>query len=333
MLQRLSYFFVAVIVSSLFFVPSVDAAVFNSVPFTSQAPFGDWSEPWQNACEETAIIMIDSFYGGTYLNPNLARDLILKTLSLKESIYGTSLDETAEQMVGVINAFYPWEAYVVENPTLEQIKKELAFGRPLILPAYGNALANPFFRSEQLDYHVIVISGYDDVTGEFITQDPGTKHGLDLRYTFDTIMNAMHDYVIGKGNTKNGKKIAIFTRKELIDTAFSDGDGDGLFKKDEILQGTVLWLKDSDGDGYSDGEEVRFGYSPRLNENALTEGALVQSLSGPRVYILEKSFFGTLRKRHIVSEQVFLNNGWKWSDIILVSEKFLGRLGEGGVVN
>lgn len=23
-----------------------------NVPFTSQAPTGDWSEPWQNACEQ-----------------------------------------------------------------------------------------------------------------------------------------------------------------------------------------------------------------------------------------------------------------------------------------
>lgn len=26
-----------------------------AVPFTSQAPTGDWSEPWQNACEEASF--------------------------------------------------------------------------------------------------------------------------------------------------------------------------------------------------------------------------------------------------------------------------------------
>ena len=38
------------------------------VPFTSQSPDGNWSEPWQNACEETSILMVDNFYQDENLN-------------------------------------------------------------------------------------------------------------------------------------------------------------------------------------------------------------------------------------------------------------------------
>jgi hypothetical protein len=38
------------------------------VPFTSQAPEGNWAEPWQNACEETSIVMVDAFFDGDELS-------------------------------------------------------------------------------------------------------------------------------------------------------------------------------------------------------------------------------------------------------------------------
>ena len=32
-----------------------------SVPFTSQAPEQNWDEPWQDACEEAAVLMLDAY--------------------------------------------------------------------------------------------------------------------------------------------------------------------------------------------------------------------------------------------------------------------------------
>ncbi len=34
------------------------------VPFTSQAPNGNWDEPWQNFCEEAVILMTARFHDG-----------------------------------------------------------------------------------------------------------------------------------------------------------------------------------------------------------------------------------------------------------------------------
>ena len=108
---------------------------------------------------------------------------------------------------------------------------------------------------------MLVISGYDDERNEFITQEPGTKFGLDFRYSFAIIMNAYHDYTPGR-KTNEGAKIAIFTSKEITDTGTLDGDNDGLTKADELRHGSIPWLKDSDGDGFGDGHEVNNGYSP-----------------------------------------------------------------------
>ena len=46
------------------------------VPFTSQAPYKDWDDPYQEACEEASVIMVDYFLGGKKLG-QIAGDLPL----------------------------------------------------------------------------------------------------------------------------------------------------------------------------------------------------------------------------------------------------------------
>ena len=129
----------------------------------------------------------------------------------------------------------------------------------------------------------------------------------------------IHDFTPG-GKTSQGKKIVLFTSRVITDTAL-DGDHDGLSKGEEIKHGTVLWLADSDGDGFTDGQEVAAGYLPTLAEWTLPDGTLIKSAEDPHVYLLNKK-----TKQHIVSEEVFLSHGWKWGDIRIVSERFLGTV-------
>ena len=317
---------VIIIFVSFFLATPVIAANLN-VPFTSQAPYANWSQPWQDACEESTIVMVDHFYAGKKLDKKTAREAILKALRIKENKYGWSLDENAEKIVNIINDYYPWEARVVLNPSLAQIKSEIDNNRPVILPAHGKFLYNPYFQQGGPDYHTVVISGYDDESSEFITQEPGTRHGLDFRYSYDRIMNAMHDFAPGK-NTKTGRKIAIFTSRNLDISALTDADADGLSKLDEMRTGTVLWLADSDGDGYDDGAEVNAGYSPTLAEPKLESETLIKSANSPKVYVIQDG-----EKRHVASEQSFLSRGWRWADIFVVSSKFLSALREGLALN
>ncbi|MBI5222398.1 MAG: C39 family peptidase [Candidatus Magasanikbacteria bacterium] len=257
------HFYPSIFVLLFIFLPVPVFAQTNlPVPFTSQAPYGYWGQPWQDTCEETAILMVDSFYNNKKLsNKSIAKQEILRILNIKTNAYGKGLDENAEQMANLINDFLNWEATIIENPTIEQIKSQIDAGQPVIIPAYGKALHNPHFRSGGPEYHSLVISGYDDDKKQFIVQEPGTRYGLDFRYNYDTLMNAIHDFLPNK-QTKNGRKVALFTSKTLTTSAGADGDKDGLSKAKELEYGTITWLKDSDGDGFTDGEEVKNGYSP-----------------------------------------------------------------------
>ncbi len=302
-------------------IPLFTASVNLPVPFSPQAPDGKWIEPWRNACEETSTTLIQLYYSD-YENKKVsiadAQKHILKLVNLEEQLFGFSKDTNAEQIVKIINNYLPWEAYVVENPTLKQLKQELDDKHPIIIVAHGKDLNNPHYKSDQIDYHAFVLSGYDDSTQEFISQEPATRFGLDYRYTYDTIMNAMHDF-LPYNKTYKGKKIAVFTRKDITFSGLIDADNDGLNKLEEHKYGTHTHKADSDGDGYSDGIEVHNGYLPRVDEKKLAqENTLITSDHEPEIYIIKNK-----KKRHIANMQVFKNHGWDIENVKTVSEKFL----------
>jgi len=293
------------------FLPSTTQAVTRiSVPFIKQAPNNIWTEPWLNACEETSIAMVKNYYSpGTFTD---AKNEIRRIIHARRLVIGDTLDEDARTIVQIINDYTPFEAEMIENPTLEQLKNELDNGRPIILTADGKALNNPYFLNDGPRYHALVLTGYDDDTNEFISNDPGTRRGLDFRYKYDTIMAAMRDLA---PDLSSAPKVAIFTREISSRTNASDADADGLDKKSEIIAGTRLDLADSDNDGYSDGTEIANGYSPLLNEAAIKDGALIKSSTDSKIYLKNGR-----DKRHINNEKVFVKKGFKWKNIITVSE-------------
>lgn len=210
-----------------------------AVPFSSQAPFGDWSEPWGSACEETTALMIDAYYSDTGLSKEQARDGILGLVEWENVYLGYNKDTNAAETAKMINAFFPWETTIVENPKLEDLKAEINAGRPVIIPAAGKRLRNPNFRNGGPDYHVLLLHGYDDAAKTFIANDPGTSHGLDYRYSYDTIMDAIHDMVPGR-DPMTGRQAVIFTHRDIRASGNTDGDNDGWTKAEELEKGTSL---------------------------------------------------------------------------------------------
>jgi len=296
------------------------------ISFTSQAPIGSWTQPWQDACEETSILIVDAFYNNKELNQAAANKEILNIIKIKEKYFGKSLDEDATKISALINNFFNWEAKIIANPTIDQIKQEVNKQHPVILPAYGKALKNPYFLNGGADYHVLIISGYDDNAEEFIAQEPGTQFGHNLRYSFQTVMEAMHDFVPGK-KTKNGAKVVIFTNPEIVDSGLLDGDKDGLTKSQEIKAKTDLALSDTDGDGYSDYEEIQNNYSPLVNEADIKNGDLIRSGLDGKIYLIQEK-----TKQHIISAQT-LEAKWSWEKVKTVSERSLNKFTIGEQIN
>ncbi len=179
-----------------------------NVPYTSQAPTGDWSEPWKNACEETSIYMVSSFYTDNTIKRDEAIKHIKEIIATKNKEFHVSADESLEKISELIKLLgFPWSTEIVINPSLEDIKKELAGNRPIIAPVFAPALQ---YKAGGPDYHVVVITGYDDNSSEFIVNDPALAKGTRFKYT--VFMKAIHD--LNQKNYKAGQKAVLFTKPE-----------------------------------------------------------------------------------------------------------------------
>lgn len=196
-----------------------------SVPFTPEAPDGLMVKPWNNSCEEASIIMLDEYYkGNTQKNipKTTAKTSILNYIAIENKIFGYNANTNAAEMVKLINEYSKYfEATAKTNPTVEEIKAEVLAGRPVIALLYGYNLKNPriqFARNGSY-YHTFVIKGFDDETGEFIVNDNGDlKQGLDLRYSYDTIMGALRDYSHATGKTVKPATVLFTSQRMLVKT-------------------------------------------------------------------------------------------------------------------
>ena len=180
-----------------------------AVPWMSQAPHANWDFPYQEACEEASIIMVDAFYKGLTkrLDPDAADEAIKKLVTYQNDKYGDYKDTDASQTAKIIKDYFGYkDVRVLSFKTTEDIKNILARGYPVIVPFSGKALKNPNYRNGGPLYHMLVIKGYTD-DGLFITGDPGTRKGEDYVYPYSRIIEAAHDW--NGGDVMNGAKLMI----------------------------------------------------------------------------------------------------------------------------
>lgn len=188
---------------------SIPASINLAVPFTSQAPHANWEQPYQDACEEASLYMVKLFYDGRQESQIAVDEADLELQRLFEAeraLFGSDKDATAAQVAILAEQQYGFERIeVLSRPSVEDLKAHLAAGRPVIIPAAGRLLGNPFFRAPGPLYHMLVLRGYTDTT--FITNDPGTRRGRAYTYSYATIMNAMHDW--NGGDVEHGESLAV----------------------------------------------------------------------------------------------------------------------------
>ncbi|MBU0645999.1 C39 family peptidase [Patescibacteria group bacterium] len=185
-----------------------------AVPFTPQAPFSNWDLPFQEACEEASVYMVHEYYQGTpggRIGAEAAEQALLKIVEYENALFGDYLDTSAAQTAILVEQMYGYgRVDLLANPTVEQIKEQIAAGRPVIVPAAGQQLHNPYFTQPGPLYHMLVIRGYTEKG--FITNDPGTRHGEGYFYPFETLMSALHDW--NGGDVDNGQKIILIIYPE-----------------------------------------------------------------------------------------------------------------------
>lgn len=178
------------------------------VPFTSQAPYAVWDHKDEEACEETALLMVHRFHQKRGIEgPADARSAIDELIEGEKQVLGGVWESTtAEELAKVAGEFLGYSKVEVKyEPTIEDIKKAVAGGFPVIVPAAGRMLKNPNYKRPGPLYHALVIKGYTEK--EFITNDPGTRRGADYVYPYERVMGAIHDWNGGK--VEEGRKVMI----------------------------------------------------------------------------------------------------------------------------
>ena len=186
----------------------IPEAITLTVPFTPQAPFADWNPPYNEACEEASLIMVEYYLQDIPLSRSKA-DLEIVRQYHWQTDNGYPIDINASQLAEVARNFYGRQAKVYDEDqvSLSNIKRLLAGGFPVIIPAAGQMLGNPNFRGAGPPYHMLVITGYDE--NGFITNDPGTRNGEHFRYSYDTLMAAIHDWMGTKETIGQGPRAML----------------------------------------------------------------------------------------------------------------------------
>ncbi|MFA6410945.1 MAG: C39 family peptidase [Candidatus Buchananbacteria bacterium] len=163
------------------------------VAFATQAPYTNWDALHEEACEEAAMTMAEKYFKKESLSAHVMEQSILNLVKWEEA-HGYKVDLTADEATEILKTYFGLKAVVVDDVSVNRIKQELIAKKLIIIPAAGRQLGNPNFKQPGPIYHMLILRGYDDNKGEFITNDPGTRKGEGYRYRYQVLIDAIHDW-------------------------------------------------------------------------------------------------------------------------------------------
>lgn len=190
------------------------------VPFSSQAPTGDWSQSaFQDGCEEASALMVHLAITGKTLTVEEARLKLLDMAEFQTKKIGHGVDtDVSDTYEYLLKQYFEIpDSEVKYDFTLEDLRMAVMEGL-VIVSTNGRALRNPNFTPPGPLQHMLVIIGYDLETKAFITNDPGTRKGAGYRYPEQVLYDAIREY-------PTGKHLPITTeRKAMILISFTTED-------------------------------------------------------------------------------------------------------------
>lgn len=171
-----------------------------NVPFTSQAPFGEWSDLRQeDGCEEASSLMAVKWTSNQSLTASEALKEITGASDYILKKYGEYRDiSMTDTLNWLIKDYFDYQnAALIKNVSQSGIIAELKKGNLIIAPMNGQLLHNPYFVAPGPINHMLVIRGYDPLTDRFITNDPGTRRGELYEYDAKVLFAALRAYPTG----------------------------------------------------------------------------------------------------------------------------------------
>jgi hypothetical protein len=161
-----------------------------AVPYTVQAPFGNW-KVHEESCEEAALLMYHQFLIGDnseQIDQHKADTEFRAMKDWQVKHYGKEPDLSIQKLGEFAKSYYNHTPTVKNNITEEDIKKEIAAGHPVMVPVMTQSLKNPHYSPGNV-YHILLIKGYDQ-TG-VITNDAGIKEGMNWHYDWSILWAAI----------------------------------------------------------------------------------------------------------------------------------------------
>ncbi len=172
----------------------------SHVPYTPQAPTGNWDSRHQEYCEAAALLMAGRYYAGARypgdrIPPGEADPAMGQIVAVERQAYPGVLDLSPDEVAAIGGRIYGLRP-TLQDAALDSVKRALANGTPVVIPVMthggpGGTKIAPYYGAADV-YHVILITGYDGA--KVITNDAGFMQGQNYAYDWavlDSAMNAM----------------------------------------------------------------------------------------------------------------------------------------------
>jgi hypothetical protein len=160
-----------------------------SIPYTVQAPFGNW-KVFENACEEAALLMYHDYLQGDHRDqiPPAEADPALRAMEKWQvDNWGAERDLTLDKTGQLAQAYYGYR-YEVIAATKDAIAAHVAAGHPVIVPVMTHSLQNSHY-GRMTVYHELLIKGYSP--DGVVTNDAGVQEGKDWFYSWSVLFGAI----------------------------------------------------------------------------------------------------------------------------------------------
>lgn len=183
----------------------------QNFPFQPQAPFANWDQLHDEACEEAAVILVQWWNEDkSTISAQTMDDEILKMVDWEIKNWGSHKDLTVKETAQMAKEFYGLELKPEYDIDIETIKNEVSQNHPVIVPTAGRLLGNPYFRQPGPIYHMLVVIGYSG--NNIIVQDIGTRRGEHYQYNQRVLFNAIHDWNGSPDNIEGGQKAMLILK-------------------------------------------------------------------------------------------------------------------------
>ncbi len=181
------------------------------VPFYMQAPDNKRVLPWTEACSEANLVLAAYYIQNKTLTKDQFKKDILAMTKIQDKFFDTYIEIPMVELKKLYDRFYPkaGTSKIIDKPTIEQIKEELAQWNIVIVPSAGKKLNNPYYLEYAPRFHTILLRWYDDKY--FYANDVGISRGENFPYLQEVIMEANHDLVDGD-ITQWAKRILVISK-------------------------------------------------------------------------------------------------------------------------